>query len=184
MVINLGGCLRVRAEQSQMPINSLNRPEFRIRNQVGLGLTVGWRKKHVAGHGQHKGLCLNTTQCRCQIAARVPADITSLPFPGHAGQVVRVHDPKVTVHEIDDEIVHWRNGEAFIFDDTRKHETWNHTAEDRIILLMHVDRPVRFPGSLIGGLFMLGIRWSPFIGDARRKMKAWDKSFRKMEKGD
>ncbi len=76
---------------------------------------------------------------------------------------------------VDDEVVHWKNGEAFVFDDTRRHETWNHTDEDRIILLLHVDRPLRFPGSLLSKLFMTGIRWSPFISDARRKMKAWDK---------
>jgi len=82
---------------------------------------------------------------------------------------------------VEDEIVHWRNGEAFVFDDTREHETWNRTDEERIILLLHVDRPVRFPGSLIANLFMTGIRWSPFIGDARKKMKNWDKAFRKLE---
>lgn len=85
---------------------------------------------------------------------------------------------------VENEIVHWEDGKAFVFDDTREHETWNKTDEDRIILLMHVDRPVRFPGSLIASIFMTAIRWSPFIGDARRKMKSWDKSFKKLEKKD
>ena len=83
---------------------------------------------------------------------------------------------------VDDNIVHWEDGKAFVFDDTREHETWNNTDEDRIILLLHVDRPVRFPGSLVAKIFMSAIRWSPFISDARKKMKAWDEAFQAMEK--
>lgn len=82
---------------------------------------------------------------------------------------------------VDEEIVHWKDGEAFVFDDTRRHETWNNTNEDRIILLLHVDRPLRFPGSLVSKLFMAGIRWSPFISDARKKMKAWDQKLEKLQ---
>ncbi len=98
----------------------------------------------------------------------------------HLGLKIPKKHEKLAIR-VENDVVHWRNGKAFVFDDTREHETWNHTDEDRIILLMHVDRPVRFPGNVIAKLFMLGIRWSPFIGDARRKMKDWDKSFRKME---
>lgn len=83
---------------------------------------------------------------------------------------------------VDDEVVHWENGKAFAFDDTREHETWNRTDETRAILLLHVDRPVRFPGLILSKLFMLGIRYSPFIGDARRKMGDWNTSFIALEK--
>ena len=82
---------------------------------------------------------------------------------------------------IADEIVHWHDGKAFVFDDTFKHETWNRTDEDRVILLLHFDRPTRFPGSLIAWAFMTAIRWSPFIGDAREEMKNWNKAFEKLE---
>ena len=93
-------------------------------------------------------------------------------------------DYKNCAIRVENEIVNWRDGQAFVFDDTREHETWNKTDDDRIILLMHVDRPVRFPGSLIAAMFMFGIRWSPFIGDARRQMKDWDKRLRKLENKD
>ncbi|MEM9600428.1 MAG: aspartyl/asparaginyl beta-hydroxylase domain-containing protein [Pseudomonadota bacterium] len=74
---------------------------------------------------------------------------------------------------VDDQIVHWREGKAFAFDDTRKHETWNDTDDTRVILLLHVDRPVRFPASILSWVFMQAIRYSPFIGDARRQMMMW-----------
>lgn len=82
---------------------------------------------------------------------------------------------------VEDEIVHWEDGKAFVFDDTREHETWNRTDETRAILLLHVDRPVKFPGSFLARLFMLGIRYSPFIGDARRKMGEWNTAFVALE---
>jgi len=85
---------------------------------------------------------------------------------------------------VDDEIVHWQNGEAFVFDDTFKHETWNMTDEERVILLLHFDRPTRFPGSFLAWLFMTGIRWSPFIGDARHQMSQWNDAFTKLEEAD
>jgi len=80
-----------------------------------------------------------------------------------------------------DEIVHWREGEMFGFDDTRKHETWNKTSEQRVILLLHVDRPLRFRGWILSKIFMAGIRWSPFVRDAKRAMADWDRAFTKLE---
>lgn len=82
---------------------------------------------------------------------------------------------------VEDKTINWRNGKAFVFDDTREHETWNKTKEERVILLLHVDRPTQFPGSLVAWLFMAGIRWSPFIGDARAKMGKWNKAYQKLE---
>ena len=80
------------------------------------------------------------------------------------------------------EVVHWRDGQAFVFDDTFKHETWNRTDEDRIILLLHFDRPTRFPGSLLAWAFMTVIRWSPFIRDARHEIKKWNEAFETLER--
>jgi len=82
---------------------------------------------------------------------------------------------------VEDNIVHWKEGKSFVFDDTREHETWNHTDEERVILLLHIDRPTRFPGSLLAWAFMTGIRWSPFIGDARKQMGDWNTAFEKLE---
>ena len=94
-----------------------------------------------------------------------------------------------TAHEncairVEDKVVHWKEGEAFVFDDTREHETWNHTEDERVILLLHVNRPTRFPGSVLAWLFMAGIRWSPFIGDARKQMDDWNTAFKTLEADD
>jgi beta-hydroxylase len=69
----------------------------------------------------------------------------------------------------------WREGESFVFDDTYRHEVWNRSDEDRVVLLLHFRRPVRFAGSLVGRLFLGAVRRSPFIRDARRNQAEWDR---------
>jgi len=54
---------------------------------------------------------------------------------------------------------------------------WNMTDEPRVVLFVHVRRPVRFPGSLVAGGFLQAIKWSPFVRDARRNQIAWTRDF-------
>lgn len=70
----------------------------------------------------------------------------------------------------------WREGEMFVFDDMAPHEVWNDTAEDRVILMLHVERPMRFPGTLLRDGFLAAVRHSPFIQDARRAIAEWGDS--------
>jgi aspartyl/asparaginyl beta-hydroxylase (cupin superfamily) len=35
----------------------------------------------------------------------------------------------------------WALGEAFLFDDTIEHEAWNHSSEDRFVLIFEVWKP-------------------------------------------
>jgi beta-hydroxylase len=71
----------------------------------------------------------------------------------------------------------WAEGESLVFDDATKHEVLNDTDEERVVLLIHFRRPMRFPGSLLGRTILTAIRWSPFIKDAHRNMKAWEEAF-------
>ncbi len=85
---------------------------------------------------------------------------------------------------VEDQHVHWKDGEAFVFDDTREHETWNRTDEERVILLIQFDRPLRFPGNVVASLFFQAIRRSSFVGTARRQLGDWESTFRQFEKAD
>jgi ornithine lipid ester-linked acyl 2-hydroxylase len=71
--------------------------------------------------------------------------------------------------KVDDQICLWECGKTFVFDDTYPHEVWNETDEDRVILLLQVERPLRGWGLILARIFMTAIRWSPFVQDARRK---------------
>ncbi len=73
-----------------------------------------------------------------------------------------------------DELYHWEEGRTLAFDDTYPHEVWNDSPEDRVILLLQVDRPLALPGRVISSAFLTAVRWSPFVQDARRNMRRWD----------
>ena len=95
--------------------------------------------------------------------------------------------PKDTVNcaiRVSDEMVHWQDGKAFVFDDTKEHETWNRTEDERVILLVQFDRPVKFPGNIVAWLFFQAVRRSSFVGNARRQLGDWEDTFRKFEKAD
>lgn len=70
-------------------------------------------------------------------------------------------------------VMHWRDGESFLFDDMFNHEVWNESDEDRFILLIQIKRPCRFAGNLIQNLFLKGVRHSRFVKDIT---KAIDKA--------
>ncbi len=67
----------------------------------------------------------------------------------------------------------WEEGKVAVFDDMFPHEVWNDTDEDRIILLLHLKRPLRFPGSTLRDLFFAGLRASPFVKDGLENLAAW-----------
>lgn len=77
---------------------------------------------------------------------------------------------RMAVH---DQMVHWREGECLVFDDTYFHEVWNETGETRVVLLVQFERPMREPGRTIGRAFMGAVRRSPFVQEARKNFLAW-----------
>lgn len=90
----------------------------------------------------------------CHLGLRIPADTKC----------------RINVEGTD---YHWREGKFFIFDDTCRHEVFNETSEDRVVLLMHVRRPLGIPGRWIQDLFFWLIRNSPFVREAQRNLATW-----------
>lgn len=79
--------------------------------------------------------------------------------------------------DVDGERHHWSAGQAFVFDDTRPHEVRNDTDDERVVLLIHVRRPLRPPGSLAGNAFLAAVKRSPFIRDGVRNQRAWEERY-------
>jgi len=78
---------------------------------------------------------------------------------------------------VDGEVRSWEEGKVLVLDDTHKHEVWNDTDQIRVVLLMHIRRPLRFPGSLVGGFIYHAIRNSPFVRDGQKNVAEWEKTF-------
>ncbi len=92
----------------------------------------------------------------------------------HLGLIIPAEREKCHMNVGDQDVV-WREGHAVIFDDMFPHEVWNDTPEDRVILLLHIKRPLRFPGYVLRDLFFAGLRASPFVRDGLRNLEQWEK---------
>ncbi len=73
------------------------------------------------------------------------------------------------------------DGDAFVFDDTYNHEVWNDSEETRVILLIQIKRPTRFPGDMIGGMFLWGVKRTSFVQEARANIAKWDEGLKRIE---
>ena len=64
---------------------------------------------------------------------------------------------------VEDERLNWEPGKIFVFDDTAVHEVRNDTDEERVVLLWHVDRPMKAPARLLHKTFVAGLKKSSFF---------------------
>jgi len=108
--------------------------------------------KHIPPHrGPYKGLL------RCHLALMVPE-------PREACWI-----------EVGGVLCHWEEGRCLVFDDTYKHQVQNNTGGTRVVLFLDILRPMGLYSSLVNKMILTLIRWSPYIRDARRNHKAWER---------
>jgi len=81
------------------------------------------------------------------------------------------------VMRIENEQINWKEGKVVVFDDTFEHEVWNNTDETRVILLIDVIRPFKFPLSFINNAIVYLIGTSSFVKESMKKHKLWETRF-------
>ena len=64
----------------------------------------------------------------------------------------------------------WREREWFVFDETFPHEVWNDTGEPRIVLMLQVRRPMRWPGRAAARMIYEIIRRTGFVQDVKKAL--------------
>ncbi len=60
----------------------------------------------------------------------------------HLGLKVPSRDPAVCGIRVGEEVRGWTEGKSLLFDDTARHEAWNGSGEDRVVLFIDVPRPL------------------------------------------
>ena len=104
--------------------------------------------KHIPEHrGPYRGVL------RCHLALKVP----------QAQEKCGIR--------VDNEVRHWEEGKAIVFDDSYPHEAWNKTDETRVVLFLDIVRPLSFPASILNHSLINLIRWSPFYSRCRTQPK-------------
>lgn len=94
----------------------------------------------------------------------------------HLGLIVPKEREKCYLR-VADQKLYWEEGKCFIFDDTFEHEVRNNTDEYRVVLLLHVERPMRLPGRLAARAMLNLIKISPYFRDGYRNMKRWEERY-------
>lgn len=136
-----------------------HRPAF---NTNGLLNDPSWSACHLIKGGEevaaNAALCPVTMNALrrlplCRISGRTPTALFSLLRPGthipaHHGFLntrLICHLPLIVppgcALRVGNETRPWREGEVVIFDDTIEHEAWNHSQEERVVLLFDIWRP-------------------------------------------
>ena len=73
-----------------------------------------------------------------------------------------------------DQICQWEEGKCLVFDDTYDHEAWNNTNQERAVLFLDIERPMRLPGRLLGKLLLQAVKLTAYVKDARKNLGTWE----------
>ena len=110
--------------------------------------------KHLDEHrGPYKGII------RCHLALKIPEPRTKCSI------------------RVDTELRHWEEGKNLVFDDSRLHEAWNNTEEDRVVLILDFIRPLSFPFSLINQFVFSLSTLLPDVREVVKKSRIWNKKY-------
>lgn len=155
----------------------------------------GWKTFLLCGYGFKSDN--NIRQCpeTWRIMQKIPGLITAMfsilepgkHLPPHRGPyngVLRLHvgliipEPQdQTAIRIGQQICHWQEGKALIFDDAFEHEAWNRTPHTRVVLFVDFVKPLRFPGRLFNWLVLNLAMFTPFIREGQDNHSAWEQRF-------
>lgn len=185
----------VRAELERV----LQRPEILpnfqdiSRDQVNITQDDHWKTFFLYGYGYRMDgncdLCPETTRLVESIPGMYTAFFSVLspgkriplhrgPYKGllrcHLGLIVPGPQERCWI-EVGGERGHWQEGQCMVFDDTYKHQVHNDTLGTRVVLFLDVLRPMQAPGAWLNRLVLQLIRLSPFIRDAVKNQRAWEK---------
>jgi beta-hydroxylase len=94
----------------------------------------------------------------------------------HLGLIIPAPRQQVAIR-VDNQICHWEEGKALIFDDAYDHEAWNRTDKTRVVLFVDFVKPLRFPANVVNWILLHLAVFTPFIRESGDNQRAWEKRF-------
>jgi len=94
----------------------------------------------------------------------------------HLGLIVPEDAQNCTLR-VDEQVYAWRAGEAVVFDDTYEHEVLNDTDDDRVVLLIDFDRPMRIWGRVLHKSFLALLKLTAYYRDPASVMRSYEDQF-------
>ncbi|MEM7120237.1 MAG: aspartyl/asparaginyl beta-hydroxylase domain-containing protein [Pseudomonadota bacterium] len=187
----------IQSELNQVLVRKGELPAFHeVASAVrSISSDNNWKTFLLCGYGIHSEAAAQQCPETWRILQKIPG-LQSAMFsifepgkhlPAHRGPyngVLRFHlglivpdEPEKIGIRVDDQICHWKEGEALIFDDAYEHEAWNHSDEVRVVLFVDFVKPTRFPASLLNKAVLKLSFFTPFIQEGYKAHKAWEKMF-------
>jgi aspartyl/asparaginyl beta-hydroxylase (cupin superfamily) len=189
----------IRAELDRVMVDRADLPNFQdiSEDQKRLSPDDQWKTFFLYGYGyQMKENCARCPET-AKLIAQVPGMSTAFfsilspgkHIPAHRGPykgVMRYHlglivpEPRQQCRiRVGQDFGVWQEGKSLMFDDSYEHEVWNETDGTRVVLFMDVERPLRFPASLVNKAAFTLIRLSPFVQRALKNERDWRKRMKK-----
>jgi beta-hydroxylase len=187
----------IRAELDRVLVRQAELPSFQSISRDVATITKDdhWKTFLLCAYGlkseQNIALCPETWR----IVQGIPGLKTAMfsifepgkHLPAHRGPyngVLRLHlglkvprDRAQAAIRVEDEVRHWREGEALIFDDAYEHEAWNHSGETRVVLFVDFVKPLRFPANLVNWCLLNLAVFTPFIREGLENHQEWERRF-------
>ncbi len=193
----------IRKELETVLVRKDDLPNFHdiATDVASISTDPGWKTFLLSAYGikseQNIALCPETWR----IVQKIPGLKTAMfsifepgkHLPAHRGPyngVLRFHlglivpEPKDQVAiRVGDEICHWDEGRALIFDDAYEHEAWNRTDKVRVVLFVDFVKPLRFPANILNWLILNIAVFTPFVREGHDNHREWERSFHKERAG-
>lgn len=184
----------IRAELMRLldDLHTLPNLQQAIPYQDSLTRDDGWKAYAIRAYGMDSARARRECPRTCEALARIPAlhnAIFSIFRPGksvprHRGfynGVLRVHLGLLVPEralmcglEVDEELRHWQEGEAFVFDDCHPHRAWNHSRGIRVVLLLDVLRPLPWRVQWLNRLTLAVLKRLHFGREVRQRLTDWE----------
>ena len=94
----------------------------------------------------------------------------------HLGLIIPKERDRCRIR-VEDETLVWEAGKTLMFCDGYDHEVWNDTEEERTVLLLQFDRPMRLPGRLFSKAFVGLLKMTAFYKEPKKNMAGFEDRF-------
>ncbi len=94
----------------------------------------------------------------------------------HMGLIIPEARDKCRIR-VGDEWKSWAPGKIFVIDDTYEHEVKNETDEERVVLLLDFNRPMRLGGRIANWLLMKAIKLTAFYQEPKKNLLDYEARF-------
>ena len=91
----------------------------------------------------------------------------------HLGLIIPEEGEKCRIR-VGDQFMNWENGKVFVIDDFYDHEVWNDSDEERVVLLLDFNRPMRPGGRLVTWLLLNAIKLSAFYQEPKNNLRGFE----------